>query len=54
MRTPQLGSLAAEVLDSPSFPHIGTLAKTKNILLDLKDISERLSEFGFCVSSVRR
>ena len=51
MRTPPLGSLAAEVLDSPSFPPKGSLAKTKNILLDLKEISERLSDFGSCVSS---
>ena len=46
-----MGSLAAELLDSPSFPPIGSLAKTKSLLLDLKEMSERLSDFGSCKSS---
>ena len=51
LRTPPMGSLAAELLDSPSFPPIGSLAKTKSLLMDLKEMSERLSDFGSCKSS---
>ena len=50
-RTPPPGSIAAEILGSPSFPIRGTLDKTKSLLSDLRQMSEQLSEFGSCVSS---
>ena len=35
LRSPPAGSIAAELLGSPSFPPRGSLAKTKSLLLDL-------------------
>ena len=48
-RTPPGGSIAAEILQP------GTLRpdflRTKSVLNELKDLTERLSDFGSCVSS---
>ena len=54
MRSPPNGSLAAEILGTPSHPTTDTLGRRKSLLADLKEIremSERLSEFGSCRSS---
>ena len=49
--TPPAGSIAAEILSSPSFPAKGTLVKTKS-LLSLRADVERSSEAGSCTSSL--
>ena len=51
MRSPPRGSLVAEILSSPSHPPANTLARSKSLLADLKEMSERLSDFGSCRSS---
>ena len=48
-RTPPKHSLAAELLDSPSARP--SLQKTKSVINELKDLTDRLSEFGSCISS---
>ena len=45
LRTPPLGSVADEILAS------APLSRTKSLLDDLKGISEKLSDFGSCISS---
>ena len=51
MRSPPRGSLAAEILGTPSHSPINTLARSKSLLADLKEMSDRLSDFGSCRSS---
>ena len=51
MRSPPWGSLAAEILGTPSHPPTNPLARSKSLLADLKEMSERLSDFGSCRSS---
>ena len=46
LRTPPLGSLADDILNSAP-----SLLKTRNILSEIKQMSERLSDFGSCISS---
>ena len=46
LRTPPLGSLADDILNSAP-----SLLKTRNILSEIKQMSEQLSDFGSCISS---
>ena len=46
LRTPPLGSLADDILYSAP-----SLLKTRNILSEIKQMSEQLSDFGSCISS---
>ena len=48
-RTPPKNSLAAELLEPESMRP--DLLRTKTMLNDLKDLTERLSDFGSCISS---
>ena len=47
LRSPPPGSIAADILSSGP-----VLLKTKSLLSDMKKMSEQLSEFGSCVSSL--
>ena len=46
-RTPPKESLAAGLLNSPQF----NLQKTSSLIAEVKNMTERLSDFGSCVSS---
>ena len=50
LRSPPLGSLASEILNTPSYQY--NQAKSKTLISDLKEIADKLSEFRSCKSSV--
>ena len=48
LRSPPPGSLADELLNNPGT----SLKKTRNLLADIRDMTEKLSDFGSCMSSL--
>lgn len=52
MRSPPFGSVAREILYSSAPSTAPSLVKTRSILSEIKQMSQQLSDFGSCVSSL--
>ena len=49
MRSPPNGSIASEILQPPAYPP--NLAKAQSLLSEVREMTDRLSDFGSCRSS---
>ena len=52
LRTPPDRSLAAEILESSTVKDSSCLERTRNILADMKDLQEQLSDFNSCYETL--